>query len=124
MFSGSFSCANGVPVRIGVGIHYGDVIAGPLGDEDRLEYTTIGETVNTAAQIERLTADLGESLLISGDVLASASDRDVAWVALSAHLLRGRSQPVEIYRPDWTARSVPVSEPNEASRAKTPSATP
>ena len=90
-------------MQIGVGIHYGDVIAGPLGDEHRLEYTAIGDTVNTAARIERLTADLGTPLLISADVLAAAPgvERDLRLAALPARFLRGRRQPIQLYRASW-----------------------
>lgn len=87
------------PVEIGIGIHYGDVIAGALGDEDRLEYTVVGDAVNTAARIERLAADSGTPLLVSADVLAAAPglQHDLQLSEPVTHLLRGRRQPILVY---------------------------
>ena len=53
--------------EMGIGISTGKVIAGGLGSEDRVHYTVVGDTVNTAQRIQQITRDLGGTALVISD---------------------------------------------------------
>ena len=60
----------GVPhngVRFGLALHVGEVLYGNIGGGNRLDFTCIGPAVNLAARIEKLTGDVGHTILASGE---------------------------------------------------------
>jgi adenylate cyclase len=91
------------PLRMGVGLHHGPVVAGDIGSRRSMAFATIGDTTNVASRLQALTRDLGVSLVASG-ALVAAVEREGADVSLlagltprGAHTLRGRDTPIEIW---------------------------
>ena len=92
------------PVRVGVGLHYGRVIIGDIGDERRLEFAVIGDSVNIASRVEHMTRRLGTALTISEDVVTAVrreADGGEAlldrFVDAGVQQIRGREGPIRLW---------------------------
>ncbi|HEX7006335.1 MAG TPA: adenylate/guanylate cyclase domain-containing protein [Alphaproteobacteria bacterium] len=86
-------------LRVGIGLHYGDVFAGAIGDDQRLEYATLGDTVNVAQRVEGLTRTLDAPLLVTKELFDAANADPARWQALPPQPVRGRSESVTVLRP-------------------------
>jgi class 3 adenylate cyclase len=84
-------------LRMGVGVHTGQVIAGNIGVPGRrLEFTVIGDAVNTAARLEGETKNAGTPVLVSAETAAHVGD-GAALRELSPVSIRGREMPLKVF---------------------------
>jgi adenylate cyclase len=81
------------PLRMGVGLHYGEVVVGDIGSERSMAFATVGDTINVASRLQALTRDLDATIVASG-VLVAAIEQESADVGLLKGLARGGPQTV------------------------------
>jgi adenylate cyclase len=83
-----------IPLEHGIGLHYGTIQYGNIGSVDRLDFTAIGSAVNIASRIAAQCAEIGRSVLISGDL---AKFLRIRLDSHGAKELKGIPVPVEIF---------------------------
>ena len=80
-----------------VGLHFGDAVVGNFGGEGRIQYTALGDSMNTAARLESANKELHSNVMASRE-FAERSGLDW-WRPMGRVVLRGRAKPVDIFQP-------------------------
>jgi adenylate cyclase len=80
-----------------VGLHFGEAVVGNFGGESRIQYTALGDSMNTAARLEAANKALETSVMASRE-FAERTTLDW-WRPMGKVVLRGRAQPVELMQP-------------------------
>lgn len=87
-------------VEAGIGVAYGQAVAGNIGDERRFEFTVIGDPVNEAARLTELAKRRDPKVLASCDAVEAAGPQEAsAWIEVGAEELRGRTRPTRLAVP-------------------------
>eukprot|EP01080_Neovahlkampfia_damariscottae_P013123 gene13123-gene8202 len=83
-------------VKIGIGIHFGNVMIGTIGDDERIDATAISDTVNTASRVESLTKTLGATFVVTENVIQHSKlfskNRYIG-----KYLLKGKEKPISLF---------------------------
>ena len=98
----------GVPIQISVGLNSGEVVVGAIGNDLKMDYTAIGETVHLAARMEQIATP--GSIMIAPDTLRLA-EGFVRLKPLGPVNVKGISEPLEVHEVKARVRCVRGCKP-------------
>jgi class 3 adenylate cyclase len=89
----------GGELRVGIGVNSGSVIAGTIGGGGHVEFTVIGDPVNTADRVEQVTRQTGDVVLVTEATRALLRDEHGGFDPRAAVPLKGKTERVELWAP-------------------------
>lgn len=81
-------------MNFGIGIHYGEVVLGWIGSEKRLEFTAIGDSVNTAKRIQE---NSGKNQILLSRQAYDRVKNEVEAKPIAPLSVKGKTQPLDVY---------------------------
>ena len=86
------------PIRVGIGLHTGQLMLGLIGELERMDTSVISDSVNVAARLENLTRRYSIDIIVSEETLDRLEDPDqFSWRPLDRVQVKGKMRPVKIY---------------------------
>ncbi len=98
-----------------IGVHTGEVIVGNFGGKTLFDYRPLGDPINTAARLETVNKHLGTRVCVSQAILDGCAGADAR--AVGRLLLKGKSQPLQVFTPNATLDAVACAAPAEYAAA-------
>ncbi len=108
-------------LRIGIGVNSGPVVAGTVGGGGHLEFTVIGDTVNTAARVEEVTRQTGDDVLVTEATRTRLDRPDWHFAPRGTVLLKGKTERVQVHAATRVGDGTPAT-PGATSAGSRPRA--